>query len=198
MKERTAEQRQLRKDNYRASHIRTRVKEGRVVPDIDRAWLAKYEDASAARGARRVGKPEVEPKLILRAVCAEYHVTLADLRKKNRARQPIEVARAVAIVALSLTGCTVEAAGKELGRKFKAAHHMLRLARLRPRIEDHARAALVTARGAGAGDIVMVPIVVGSAAWKYIDSLDELDEITAGTIRHRDLMNLSAMQVGAE
>lgn len=175
-----------RRENYRAYRIRCKLRDGVEVTDIDRAWLASYEARpSVVTRSMRPGAPTVAADAIVRAACARFNLNRAAIVAPNRGRQQVEVARSAVALALYMAGHDSRAAAAALGRKVKAASHMLALARRRPLADQHARELLVEARGAVAGDVVMVPIVVGSEAWRYLDRLAELDEITAATIRGR-------------
>lgn len=175
-----------RRENYRAYRIRCRLRDGGEVTDIDRAWLAAYEARpSVVTRSVRPSAPSVPSEAIVRAACVRFALSRAAIVAPNRARQQVEVARSAIVMALYLTGHDGRSAAAAIGRKVKAASHLLALARRRPMAEIHARELIVEARGAVAGDVVMVPIVVGSEAWRYLDRLAELDEISAATIRGR-------------
>lgn len=175
-----------RRDSYRAYRLRCKVRDGTDLTDIDRAWLAAYETRpSVVTRSMRPPSPSVSADAIVRAACARFNLRREEIAAPNRARQQVEVARSAIAMALYLTGHDNRAAAAALGRRVKAASHLLALARRRPMAETQARELIVAARGAAAGDVVMVPIVVGSEAWRFLDRLDELDEISAATIRGR-------------
>ena len=184
-------------DRGRARRIRRRLRAGDALSDIDRVWFASYETRpSVRRCAKRDPTQAIPP--ILMAVCREFHVTPDELRRPGRTRLQVEVARAALAVALYMAGCPRPQAAEILGRSPPSVTHMTKRARARASTVELARSILVTARGAVAGDVVMVPIVVGSAAWQYLDRQDELDDRTAAALRHRSVALMIDHAVGAE
>lgn len=178
-----AERQALRRANHRARYIRARIRDGEAVSDIDHAWLRKYEDESVARRGR-CGKPTVSARAVFGAIHGIYGVDEASVCRARRTTTTIGTARAVAAVALHRGGHSPTMIGVLMHRTLKAASKLLHASMRIRGIEEKAAAVLIQARGAVAGDLIMVPIVVGSDAWKYIDRLQELDERTASVIRH--------------
>lgn len=114
------------------------------------------------------------------------------IRRPFHAGLIVEAARSVASLALARAGCTLAAIGEAMGRTPAAANLILARARRKSTLAGRAASILAEVRGAGAGDVVMVPIVVGSEAWRYLDRLSELDEVSANVIRHHGIVEMLA------
>lgn len=170
------------RDRRRAECIRLKVYR-RTASEIDLAWLARWEVSATARRPRH-SRPPVDIEPVVKTICRDHGVTLDELREKGRARRPeVKLARRLLVRALNLAGSTPSQIGEVLGRPGPIASKMIgRAKHAAGLIDDRANALLIDARGAAAGEVVMLPVVVGSEAWCYLDRLAEIEEITGAAI----------------
>lgn len=122
----------------------------------------------------------------------------AAMQAPGRGTFSVVRARQIAALALLQTGSSRKTVGVMLHRSASGAHALVDRALSQPALVAEARAVVIAARGAVAGDVVLVPIVVGSAAWCHLDKMAELDEISAVVIRQRIGRSVIDRAVGAE
>jgi hypothetical protein len=174
--------------NCRAWRLRQRIKAGAKVTDIERAWLGRYEREVYANLHRRKPPPsEVSPARVVAEVCRRFGITLARLRRAERQGIDVEMARAVAVIALRRIGTSLPLVGAQLKRKKSAIAQLYRRARGRRYVQREADLVLERSRPARRGDLVSVTVrvAIGDPLWIQLDRLAELDELSEARILAR-------------
>lgn len=185
----SADQRERKR---RAENIRRAIANARPVSDIDRAWLAKHEEA-VRTGAYRKRVAPTKVTAIIAVAALRYGVPARTLVGRRRAGMMAELARAGIVTALRRLRLSYSQIGAALGRSAEGVFNICgrgRQAATRRRFLDAEAAILIAAaaRTPATGGItgervtMTVTVEVGSPLWNALDRLAEIHERNAAAL----------------